>query len=243
MARVRWLPRRERMATPRRARCLGARRNDMLQPQDQHECERDGAEMFCPNCGNQLADGAKFCPKCGKPVARASNAAQAPAAQSPAPVPAYAPAPAPVPAPKKKPKVIIGVIAGIVVFAVVILTLVLTGVWGGGPLTSIPEGAYRIVSPDPNGLGEETIYAITIGEDGEMSFSLAFDDPDAANFTCTLSPDGTLGNSTMFTSGEVHVSATNNADFLDDVTQVSLLVPNGIAAGNPVGVWAIQYRL
>ncbi len=25
--------------------------------------------MFCPNCGNQVADGAKFCPKCGATIA------------------------------------------------------------------------------------------------------------------------------------------------------------------------------
>ena len=45
--------------------------------------------MFCGNCGQQLADGAKFCPTCGSPVAGSA--------------PAPAPAPAPVPAPVHTP--------------------------------------------------------------------------------------------------------------------------------------------
>lgn len=44
--------------------------------------------MFCGNCGQKLADGAKFCPTCGSPVA---GSAPAPA---PAPEPVYTPAPA-----------------------------------------------------------------------------------------------------------------------------------------------------
>ena len=31
--------------------------------------------MFCPKCGNQIADGAKFCPKCGNAIAAAPVAA------------------------------------------------------------------------------------------------------------------------------------------------------------------------
>ena len=39
--------------------------------------------MFCGNCGQQLADGAKFCPTCGSPVAGSAPA--------PAPAPVAAP--------------------------------------------------------------------------------------------------------------------------------------------------------
>ena len=34
--------------------------------------------MFCPNCGTQVADGAKFCPSCGTKLA----AQEAPAAET-----------------------------------------------------------------------------------------------------------------------------------------------------------------
>ena len=47
--------------------------------------------MFCPKCGNQIADGAKFCPKCGNAIAAA------PVAATPAqPAPQTAPAASPV---------------------------------------------------------------------------------------------------------------------------------------------------
>lgn len=47
--------------------------------------------MFCPKCGNQIADGAKFCPKCGNAIAAA------PVAATPVqPAPQTAPAASPV---------------------------------------------------------------------------------------------------------------------------------------------------
>ena len=52
--------------------------------------------MFCPKCGNQIADGAKFCPKCGNAIAAAPTAAPvqpapqvAPAASHVAAAPAF----------------------------------------------------------------------------------------------------------------------------------------------------------
>ncbi|MBR5677766.1 MAG: zinc ribbon domain-containing protein [Paludibacteraceae bacterium] len=29
--------------------------------------------MYCPNCGNTVADGTKFCPICGKPLNNSGN--------------------------------------------------------------------------------------------------------------------------------------------------------------------------
>ena len=45
--------------------------------------------MFCGNCGQKLADGAKFCPSCGSPVAGSAPAS----APAPVPAPVYTPAP------------------------------------------------------------------------------------------------------------------------------------------------------
>lgn len=66
--------------------------------------------MFCPNCGNQLVDGAKFCNGCGTPVASSQPAAAQPAAAAqpetqPTPAPPASPAPQPVsqPAPTPQP--------------------------------------------------------------------------------------------------------------------------------------------
>ena len=195
--------------------------------------------MYCPNCGNQLADGAKFCPKCGKPVGQAPQTPQAPAAQHPAPAPApnpapvYAPAPAPVPAPKKKPKILIGVIAGIVVFAVVILTLVFTGVWGGGgPLTSIPEGTYQYTD------SHDYTTQFNMDADGTMTLSQGTSDYQTPWMSFTTEPVGAIEGSTVFqcsniqTYGDVTISG--------NLYVLYLLVPNGIVEGNLAGAWALQ---
>lgn len=39
--------------------------------------------MFCPNCGNQINDGARFCPFCGAPSNEASSPPQTPPQQQP----------------------------------------------------------------------------------------------------------------------------------------------------------------
>lgn len=46
--------------------------------------------MYCPKCGNEVADGAKFCPSCGTPIAAAP---QQPAQSAPQPPQAPGPRP------------------------------------------------------------------------------------------------------------------------------------------------------
>ena len=38
--------------------------------------------MFCPKCGNQIADNSRFCPVCGAPLTAAAPAAPAPASSA-----------------------------------------------------------------------------------------------------------------------------------------------------------------
>ncbi len=207
---------------------------------------RKGYGMFCPNCGNQLADGAKFCPKCGNPVGQAqAPQPQPPVAQSPAPAPfpasspapayapASAPAPAPDPTPKKKPKVIIGVVAGIVVFAAVILTLVLTGVWGGGgQLSSIPVGTYQII--DDYGY----VIKFVMGADGTLTFSQGDPGYETPRYSFTTRPVGTVEGSTVFECS--NIQTYGGLTLTDEPGVRYLLVPNGITEGNLAGAWALQ---
>lgn len=63
--------------------------------------------MYCPQCGNVVAEGAKFCNQCGKPLAhhqehaiqptmtQSVSGADTPHQPVPAPVVPQAPAPAP----------------------------------------------------------------------------------------------------------------------------------------------------
>ena len=66
--------------------------------------------MLCPQCGTQVADGARFCPACGAPLAAAAPAAPetppppvfaapAPPSYEPPPAPVYEPMPAVAPTP------------------------------------------------------------------------------------------------------------------------------------------------
>lgn len=73
--------------------------------------------MFCPNCGNNIADNATFCPKCGATVGQDAHAAS----------------PAPQPAAKKEPKpkkgIAFKVLSAIVgILLIRLLTIVLTKV-------------------------------------------------------------------------------------------------------------------
>ena len=54
--------------------------------------QKGGNNMFCPNCGSQVADQAKFCPNCGNTLAAAPAPQEAPVQE-----PAFQPAPSPQP--------------------------------------------------------------------------------------------------------------------------------------------------
>lgn len=212
--------------------------------------------MFCPKCGNQIADGAKFCPKCGKPVGQASHAAQAPAvsrsAQTPTPVSAPSPMPVqPVDDQETSPSNgkdswvrTVAVTCGITVVAVAI-AFFLDLFYHATPsqLDQIPTGFYSIASHD---FGQVTGYDFEAEEDGTLTFSDYFTEENGWTTTtfhdylsATAQPFVTLDGSTVFELSDLE--DVYGYSPIDPDGDMYLIVPNGCGLGNLTGLWGIVY--
>ena len=182
--------------------------------------------MFCPKCGNALADDARFCTKCGTPLAAYAvpNAAQ-PAPAQPAPMQAVQMQPAPVvqsgaPAPLAQPAAkkggngkIIGIVAAaaVVIVAAVLLLPNLFGNGGAGQIVETATGA-----PAINAKGK-TIEAIARPTLFDLSKAYA---NESASITPSV-PAYTVA------PGLANVSNVSSLYLSDEVTD--LLAKNGFA--------------
>lgn len=221
--------------------------------------------MFCPNCGNQLADGAKFCPKCGNPVGKARALSPQDPSEEPVPhqtqvhtpqspseaTPALASSPT-APAvnqaasPRSGKNELIRTVA--IVCGICIAAVAAAAIWyfvynaAPSQLESIPEGYYSIAS---DSLGARDGYDFRVEEDGTLTFS----DYDVEDYGWSVETDfhdylaatpeaiGTLGDSTVFELDDIKILDEDVA--LNGDTEVRLVVPNGCGRGNPAGLWCV----
>ncbi len=210
--------------------------------------------MFCPNCGNQLADGAKFCPKCGNPVRQRP---QGPAAPRPAYTPTPASAPSPMPAPPVADQIAlpdrgkeswvrtVAITCGITAVAVAI-AFFLDLMYNGTParLDQIPTGCYSVASDD---FGQATGYEFEVDEDGTLAFGdyrieesgWSTETTFNLNLSATAQPLTTIDGSTVFELSDLE--DVYGYSPIDPDGEMYLIVPNGCGLGNPTGLWGLVY--
>ena len=178
--------------------------------------------MFCPKCGNTVADDSVFCGNCGTPMQRsAAPVAAAPAGAAVAPK-----------ASNGKLKIVIAAVIAVVIIAVVAVVLVNCL----GP-KKLQDGVYRI-----NADGDTSTFTVSEGDKVSMTV-------DGETQQCELEYAGTWKGSNVFryvqgTSDDYTVDkdgwvydskGTLTGSKLENM---KIALPNGYANGNIAGSWA-----
>lgn len=178
--------------------------------------------MFCPKCGNTVADDSAFCGNCGTPMQRsAAPVAAAPAGAAVAPK-----------ASNGKLKIVIAAVIAVVIIAVVAVVLVNCL----GP-KKLQDGVYRI-----NADGDTSTFTVSEGDKVSMTV-------DGETQQCELEYAGTWKGSNVFryvqgTSDDYTVDkdgwvydskGTLTGSKLENL---KIALPNGYANGNIAGSWA-----
>lgn len=178
--------------------------------------------MFCPKCGNTVADDSVFCGNCGTPMQRpAASVAAAPVGAAVAPK-----------ASNNKLKIIIAAVIAVVIIAVVALVLVNCL----GP-KKLQDGVYRI-----NADGDTSTFTVSEGDKVSMTV-------DGETQQCELEYAGTWKGSNVFryvqgTSDDYTVDKDGCVyDSKGTLTgskleNMKIALPNGYANGNIAGSWA-----
>lgn len=177
--------------------------------------------MFCPKCGNTVADDSVFCGNCGTPMQRpAASVAAAPVGAAVAPK-----------ASNNKLKIIIAAVIAVVIIAVVAVVLVnclgpkklQDGVYrlnvsGDTTTLTVSDGSKVVVNANGDTTQAEFEYAGTVK--GSNVFKLA----GATSDGTTIDKDGWEYNSKGAMTGNKGI--------------LQIVLPNGYANGNVTGTWA-----
>ncbi len=179
--------------------------------------------MFCPKCGNTVADDSVFCGNCGTPMQRsAAPAAAAPAGAAVAPK-----------ASNNKLKIIIAAVIAVVIIAVVAVVLVNCL----GP-KHLQTGVYRL-----NADGDTS--TLTVSEGDKVAMTM-----DGETEQCEFEYAGTWKGSNLFryVQGTSSDGRTVDKDGWiynskgtltgSKLENLKIALPNGYANGNITGSWA-----
>lgn len=179
--------------------------------------------MFCPKCGNTVADDSAFCGNCGTPMQRsAAPVAAAPAGAAVAPK-----------ASNGKLKIVIAAVIAVVIIAVVAVVLVNCL----GP-KKLQDGVYRI-----NADGDTSTFTVSEGDKVAMTM-------DGKTEQCEFEYAGTWKGSNLFryVQGTSSDGRTVDKDGWiynskgtltgSKLENMKIALPNGYANGNITGSWA-----